>query len=130
MHPGTFAESTPEKPAVVMDDGRTLTYGELEARSNQLAHLFRAAGLRTGDHIAFVLENRPEVFVVAWAAQRAGLYYTATSTRLTPGELEYIVDDCGAKALIASAHTLEAAEAAHTPKVELKLLVEDRKSVV
>jgi long-chain acyl-CoA synthetase len=124
MHPGTFAESTPEKPAVVMDDGRTLTYGELEARSNQLAHLFRAAGLQTGDHIAFVLENRPEVFVVAWAAQRAGLYYTATSTRLTPGELEYIVDDCGAKALIASAHTLDAAEAANTPKVELKLLVD------
>ncbi len=37
-----------------MDDGRTLTYRELEERSNQLAHLFRAAGLDAGDHIAFV----------------------------------------------------------------------------
>jgi long-chain acyl-CoA synthetase len=124
MHPGTFAETTPEKPAVVMDDGRTLTYGELEARSNQLAHLFRAAGLRKGDHVAFVLENRPEVFVVAWAAHRAGLYYTATSTRLTPGELEYIVDDCGAKVLVASAATVDAASAIDVPKVELRLLVD------
>jgi long-chain acyl-CoA synthetase len=124
MHPGTFAATTPDKPAVVMDDGRTLTYAELEARSNQLAHLFRAAGLRTGDHVAFVLENRPEVFVVAWAAHRAGLYYTATSTRLTPGELEYIVDDCGAKALVASAATVDAAAAIDVPKVELRLLVD------
>jgi acyl-CoA synthetase (AMP-forming)/AMP-acid ligase II len=125
MHPGHFAATTPDKPAVVMDgDGRTLTYRELEEQSNQLAHVFRAAGLQTGDHIAFVLENRPEVFVVAWAAQRAGLYYTATSTRLTPGELEYIVDDCGARVLVASAVTVAAADAVDTPKVELKLLVD------
>jgi acyl-CoA synthetase (AMP-forming)/AMP-acid ligase II len=124
MHPGTFADTTPDKPAVIMDDGRTLTYAELEARSNQLAHVFRDAGLRTGDHIAFVLENRPELFVVAWAAQRAGLYYTAASTRLTPDELGYIVDDCGARALLASAATVDAADAVEAPKVELRLLLD------
>jgi long-chain acyl-CoA synthetase len=124
MHPGTFAATTPDKPAVIMDDGRTLTYAELEARSNQLAHLFRAAGLQKGDHIAFVLENRLEVFVVAWAAQRAGLYYTATSTRLTAGELEYIVNDCGARVLVTSAATVDAATAIDAPGVELRLLVD------
>ncbi len=123
MHPGAFAETTPDKPAVIMDDGRTLTYRELEESSNRLAHLFRAAGLQRGDHIAFVLENRPELFVVAWAAQRAGLYYTATSTRLTPDELGYIVEDCGARVLIASAETVAAADAVEAPKVELRLLI-------
>ena len=89
-----------------MDDGRTLTYRRARGASNQLAHLFRAAGLRRGDHIAFVLENRPEVFVVAWAAQRAGPLLHGGSTRLGVDELQYIVDDCGARVLIASAATL------------------------
>jgi long-chain acyl-CoA synthetase len=124
MHPGAFAETTPDKPAVVMDDGRALTYRELEARSNQLAHVFRAAGLQTGDHVAFVLENRPELFVVAWAAQRTGLHYTAASTRLTADELSYIVDDCGARALLASGATVATAAAIDAPKVELRLLLD------
>jgi acyl-CoA synthetase (AMP-forming)/AMP-acid ligase II len=124
MHPGAFAETTPDKPAVVMDDGRTLTYRELDEASNRIAHLFRAAGLRRGDHVAFVLENRPEIFTVAWAAQRAGLYYTATSTRLGVDELQYIVDDCGARVLLASAATLGTASQIEAPKVELRLLVD------
>ena len=124
MHPGAFADTTPDKPAVVMDDGRILTYRKLDEESNRLAHVFRDVGLRTGDHIAFVLENRPELFVVAWAAQRAGLYYTATSTRLTAEELGYIVDDCGARALIASAATVAAASAIEAPRVELRLLLD------
>ena len=43
-----------------------------------LAHLLRDAGLRTGDHLALMMENGPEFLEVAWAAQRSGLYYTAT----------------------------------------------------
>ena len=107
MHPGAFAATTPDKPAVIMDDGRVLTYAELEARSNHVAHLFRKLGLQRGDHIGFVLENRPELFVVAWGAQRAGLYYTAASTRLGVDELQYIVDDCEARVFLASRETDE-----------------------
>ena len=48
------------------------------------------------------MENHPRYFEIAWAAQRAGLYYTCISSKLTAGEVAYIVRDCGAKALIAS----------------------------
>jgi long-chain acyl-CoA synthetase len=58
--------------------------------------------LKAGDHIALMLENQPRYFEICWGAQRAGLIYTAMSTRLTEGEVSYIVDDCGAKAVIAS----------------------------
>jgi long-chain acyl-CoA synthetase len=114
----------PDKPAVIVDGGRTLTYGELEAESNRLAHLFRAAGLRRGDHIAFVLENRAEAFVIAWAAQRSGLYFTAASTRLGVDELTYIVTDCEARVFIASAATLTVASQVEAPMVELRLAVD------
>ena len=48
------------------------------------------------------MDNSPRYFEIAWAAQRAGLYYTCISSKLTAGEVEYIVGDCAAKVLITS----------------------------
>jgi acyl-CoA synthetase (AMP-forming)/AMP-acid ligase II len=103
MYPGIHAKETPDKLAYRMaESGISVTYRELEERSNQAAHLFRSLGLQRGDHIALCMENHEQFFVVCWGAQRAGLYYTAISSRLTPPEVEYIVDDCGARALVVS----------------------------
>ncbi|MBI1182434.1 MAG: AMP-binding protein, partial [Alphaproteobacteria bacterium] len=103
MHPSVHARVTPEKPAYVMaGSGDTVTYGALEAGSNRLAQLFRAKGLKAGDHVALLMENQKRFYEVCWAAQRAGLYFTAISTRLTAPEAAYIVNDCGARLLIAS----------------------------
>ena len=49
------------------------------------------------------MENNEHVHAVMWAARRSGLYYTLVNTHLTASEIAYIVDDCGAKALISSA---------------------------
>lgn len=103
LHPYHYARTTPDKPAVIIaGTGQVETYRELEDRSNQVAQLFRSLGLKAGDHIALMLENHPRYFDICWGAQRSGLIYTAMSTRLTEGEVSYIVDDCGAKAVIAS----------------------------
>jgi long-chain acyl-CoA synthetase len=113
MHPRAHAQTAPHKPAFIMAySGETVTYGELEARSNQGAHLFRALGLKAGDGVAIFLENHPRYFEVVWAAERAGLTFTCISSKLTGGEVEYIVRDCGAKAFIASPALAEAALAA------------------
>ena len=64
--------------------GEAVTYRELNDRSNQLAQCLYDAGLRFGDHIAVLMENRPEFFEVCWAAQRSGLYYTASTGTSTP----------------------------------------------
>jgi long-chain acyl-CoA synthetase len=103
LHPYFHAQATPDKAALICaDTGQVITYRELEDRSNQVAQLFRSLGLKAGDHIALMLENQLRYFEICWGAQRAGLIYTAMSTRLTEGELSYIVDDCGARAVIAS----------------------------
>ena len=122
--PGAFAAVSPEKPAVIMaGSGEVLTYRELDDEANRLARVFYDAGLRPGDHVAFCLENSPRFLCVAWGAVYAGLYFTAASTRLTAAELAYIVDDCGARVLIASPHTAASAVASvdATPNVELRL---------
>src|SRR4051794_10504542 len=104
MYPGVHAGTQPDKAAVIMGaSGDIVTYAQLDQRSNRLAQLLFARGLRPGDAIAFSMENNSRFFELVWAAQRSGLYYTPVSTRLTAAETEYIVDDCGAKAFITSA---------------------------
>jgi long-chain acyl-CoA synthetase len=106
MHPSIHAARTPDKPAIVMaGSGIVVTYGELEARSNRFARLLRASGLQAGDHVALLVENHPRFYELCVGAHRAGLVYTAISTRLTVGEARYIVEDCGARAIVATAAT-------------------------
>ncbi|MBI1261347.1 MAG: AMP-binding protein [Rhizobiales bacterium] len=103
MHPYIHAQNTPEKPAYIMaGTGETVTYRQLNERSNQMAQLFRKSGLKVGDAIAIFMENNSAFFEICWAAQRAGLYFTAVSSRLTAGEIAYIVKDCGARMLFTS----------------------------
>ena len=118
MHPTIHAQNKPDKPAVIMaSTGETLSYRELDERSNQGAQLFRSLGLKTGDGIAIFMENNIRFLEIAWAAQRSGLYYTCISSRLTAGEVDYIVRDCGAKVLIVS-HGLAKVAAEVGPRLE------------
>ena len=127
MYPGTFAAADPDRPAVIMaTTGEVITYAELDAEANRLSHVFRAAGLQQGDHVALCLENSSRFLPVVWGAHYAGLYYTAMSSRLTTEEMAYIIDDCGARAFVTSAYKAEQAAELHDlmPRVELRLMID------
>ena len=110
MHIATHAANSPDKIALRMvGSGKTLTFQDLNGQSNQVAHYFRSVGLQPGDAVAIMMENNVAFFVLCWGAQRAGLQYTAASSRLTVGELEYIVKDCGAKVFVTSSEKREIA---------------------
>ncbi len=111
MYPGEHARTQPDKIAYVMAaTGEEVTYGQLDAASNQGAQLFRSLGLGVGDGIAIFMENNARFFEICWAAQRSGLRYTAISSRLTAPEVQYIVEDCGARILVTSSALREVAE--------------------
>ena len=102
-HPMFQAQKTPDKPAyIIAETGEALSFSQLDARSNQGAQLFYALGLKAGDHVAFLLENGLPLVEIAWAAQRAGLIFTAISRYLKADEIAYIVVDCGAKVFVTS----------------------------
>jgi acyl-CoA synthetase (AMP-forming)/AMP-acid ligase II len=105
--------------------GAAVTYRELNDRSNQIAQLLWDAGLRFGDHIAVLMENRPEYFEVCWAAQRSGLFYTCINWHFTADEAAYIIDDCDAEALfISDAYRDIARELSdRMPKVKVRLMI-------
>ena len=93
-HPQITAQTYPHKPAIIMgNSGEMVTYQQLDQRSNQGAQLFRSLGLKTGDHIAMMIENRREFLEICWAAQRSGLVFypdqyppAAGRDRLHPAE--------------------------------------------
>ena len=103
----TFAAKNPDKPALIygpLHEGgteRIETYGELEERSRRIGVLLRNLGLEAGDCVAVLMANDDEFMDVFWAAHRIGLYFTPVNWHLQVDEVEYIVDNCDAKVLVA-----------------------------
>src|SRR5271168_3824326 len=127
MYPGNGAAKHADKPAFIMaQTGEAVTYAELEARSNRLAHLLRAKGLRRLDHYAIFMENNARYVEACSAGERAGLYYTCVNSFLTPDELAYILNNSESKLLITSQAKREVALAAlrQCPNVALCLIVD------
>src|SRR5215475_688294 len=126
MWPGKWAAERPDHPAYVMaSSGEAVTYARLNDRSNQLAQMFFDAGLRFGDHIAVLMENRVEYFEPVWAAQRSGLFYTCINSHFNADEVAYIIDDCDAQAIVVSAELRDVALeiADKMPNVKIRLAV-------
>ncbi|WP_017583640.1 AMP-binding protein [Nocardiopsis valliformis] len=127
MHPGVHAVHSPAKPAAVQaETGEVLTYATLADNSRRLARYLHDQGLRPDDHLALLTDNTLRAFEVHWAALRSGLHITAVNRHLTPDEVSYIVDDCGAKALVVSARLNDLVERLDVPGVAVRLAYGDR----
>jgi len=127
FQPGTYSASHGDRPAVVMaDSGEVVTYAELEDRSRRYANLLLAAGLRPGDHVAILMENHPRYFEVFWGAHRIGLYTTPINWHLKAEEAGYIIEDCGAEAIVTSARLADLAVALepHLGHARIRLMVD------
>ncbi|MET0378794.1 MAG: AMP-binding protein [Spongiibacteraceae bacterium] len=115
-----WARRSPDKPAIIMGSGLTLSYAELERRSDALAQRLYDFGLRFGDHIAILMENRIEYPIAVWAAQRSGLVMTPINWHLAADEAAYVIHNCGARIVIVSDQQLDLIDKlkAATPQVE------------
>ncbi len=107
-----WAARNPQKIACHFPgSGEALSYGELDARANRVAQWLVGLGLRPGEGIAVLLENRPEFFEIAYGIRRAGLYYTPLSIHLRPREVAHVLQDSGARLLLVSPALAELAAA-------------------
>src|SRR6476469_7660751 len=127
MYPGKHAYLRPLQPAFIMaSTGEIVTYRELDARSNRLAHLFRKRGLNRLDHYSIFMENNNRYLEACGAGERSGLYYTCVNSYLTAGELAYILTNSQSRILITSKEKLDIAREAlnECPKVELCIVAD------
>jgi acyl-CoA synthetase (AMP-forming)/AMP-acid ligase II len=87
------------RTALIFDDN-CLTYDEVEAGSNRLAHALVSLGLQVGERVAVLLNNSPEAIESVFAVEKAGLVYVALNARHTLAEQIAILEDAGASLLV------------------------------
>jgi len=116
------AKNIPNKLAMKDWRGKTLTYQELESRTNRLANGLLDMGLKKGDRVAVLLYNCAEYIEIDCALAKAGLVVVPVSWRYVPKEIEYVVDNSDAKAMIVGEDFVEAVNSVRSnlEKVEEK----------
>ncbi len=96
-----------ELPFIVYEEER-LSYAEHYRRSAALARaLARRFGIAKGDRVALAMRNFPEWSIAFWAAVSAGAVVVPLNAWMTGAELQYCLEDSGARLLIADAERLE-----------------------
>src|SRR5262245_14880927 len=112
------AAAEPNRVALVLPDGGSVTAGELLASSRRLAHGLRELGLRRGECVAMLLPNGAATLEVLLATLETGLYVAPINGGLAAPEIAYILADSGARAFVAhGAHAEQAARAAEEAAV-------------
>ena len=92
----------PTAPALVFED-RITTFAQLDARSTQVARALKAMGLQSGNRIAHLGKNSDTYFELLLGAAKAGMVMTPINWRLSPREIQYILDDSNAQMLFVDA---------------------------
>lgn len=102
MAPIGFFQLAQERPddVAVVDAHRQLSWSQFDARVNQLGRLLHASGLGVGDHVAMVMGNRAEFAEILGACMKTGIVVTPVNWHFTPDEVAYVIQDCGAKAVV------------------------------
>ncbi|HSF41151.1 MAG TPA: non-ribosomal peptide synthase/polyketide synthase, partial [Thermoanaerobaculia bacterium] len=99
------AARAPQRPAVLAD-GASLTYGELNQRSNRLAHLLHAAGCGRGSLVAVYLERSPDMVSAVLGVLKAGAAYVPLDADYPAGRVEWILGALGIRCLLTQSSRL------------------------
>ena len=88
-----------ERPFLIYAE-QTLSYAEVDARANQMAHTFYAKGLRAGDVCAIAMENRPEFFCTWFGLVKLGVVVAFINTQVNGRALLHALQTTAAKAVV------------------------------
>ena len=112
----------PGKVALICGD-RTLTYAQLVDRIGRVASLGVGLGLRKGDRAAIVATNCLEYIEIVDGLAEAGIAVATPNPKQTAAELGYILNDCGARIVFASASMEALVRAADCPAIERIIVI-------
>lgn len=99
-----IADNYPQEIAVQQDDGATITYGELEKRSNLLSNKLINQGLAPQQRVCLVFQRSIHMVIAILAVLKAGCQYIPLDGGVVPNEtLNHILDDTKASFVICQA---------------------------
>ncbi|MBK8230963.1 MAG: AMP-binding protein [Candidatus Eisenbacteria bacterium] len=99
------AARLPEKIALVVK-GERLSYAEIDARANALAHSLIAAGVERGDRVIVFADNTLETVISFWGVLKANAVVSIVNPQTKADKLAYYLNDSRARAMISDAHLL------------------------
>ena len=114
-----WSQLSPEKTAII-DDGRKISYKDLNQRSNQVASFLLQRGLHKGDRVAVLLYNCHEYIAIYCALAKVGAILVPLNWRMAAAELSYILKDCGATFLFFGEDFLDTVLSIRTTVSEIK----------
>ncbi|AET66557.1 acyl-CoA synthetase (AMP-forming)/AMP-acid ligase II [Desulfosporosinus orientis DSM 765] len=115
------ARQNPEKAAIIWY-GREISYGELNDLSDRFATALSDLGVRKGEPVVLFLSNSPQYFIAHYGIQKIGAAVCPCSPLFKEWELEYQLNDLGAKVIVAS-DSLYPIIAEVKPKTKLEHIV-------
>jgi acyl-CoA synthetase (AMP-forming)/AMP-acid ligase II len=116
-----WADTTPDREALAFGDQRW-TWAQWRDRIRRAAAGLAAAGIGPGDRVAFLDRNHPACLEITFAAASIGAANTVVNWRLAPAELDYVLNDSGARILFAGPDRLSTLK---PPTVEKTIVVGD-----
>ncbi len=103
---GYCAQQYGQKRALVFKN-REFTFADIEILSNKLGNSLKGLGIAKGDRVSIYSQNSWEWIIGYYAVLKIGAVVNPINVMLTPEEVLYVVDDCGAKALLTSQEKLQ-----------------------
>ncbi|MEM8937223.1 MAG: malonyl-CoA synthase [Pseudomonadota bacterium] len=87
------APNDPATPFLELGDGKVVSYGDMDARTAQIAHVLKAAGVEPGGRVAAQVDKSPEALLIYLASLRAGAVYLPLNNAYTNAEIDYFLSD-------------------------------------
>ncbi|MCP9957574.1 amino acid adenylation domain-containing protein [Streptomyces sudanensis] len=117
------AARTPDRTAVVAADGTALTFAELEARANRVAHALRAEGVAVGDRVAVLLERGPLTVPALLGVLKSGAAYVPVDPGYPAERIAFLLRDSRARAVLTGPATTAPDVPAGVPVLDVDRLV-------
>ena len=116
-----FEQQASARPTAIAveHDGQRLTYAELEARANQLAHLLIHRGVGTGDAVGILLDRSAQTYVALLAVLKCGAAFVPIDPSFPTERVKFIAEDAGIALLLTFARRAAGLAAMSCPIVEL-----------
>ncbi len=106
-----LAKKRPNKLALICGE-RSLTYAELNARANRVANALTALGVQAGDRVAVMAYNSLEGIEIGVGLNKIAAMFVPVNFRLREHEAAYVVNDSGAKVVVAGPDLVQVVEQA------------------
>lgn len=121
--PARRARKTPRAVALVHDEG-TLTYAQLHERVQRLAGALRGEGIAPGDRVVYLGPNAPSFVETFFAVAALGAVFVPVNTRLAPAEIDHVLGDSGAVAVVTDGQFCSTVDEIAAPNLTVRVAVE------